>query len=61
MECYVKVLQERKVYSSSREGGSVIKLFCPVMGEIVLTGKAAEDARKRIDEMGKVKKTMQID
>jgi hypothetical protein len=53
MKCSVKVLQERKVYSSSKEGGTVIKLFCPVMGEIVLTGKAAEDARRRIDEMAK--------
>lgn len=55
MKCSVKVLQERKVYSSSRQGGSIIKLFCPVMGEVVLTGKAAEDARKRIDEMGKTR------
>ena len=56
MKCSVKVLQERKVYSSGKEGGKFIKLYCPIMGEVVLTGKAAQNARTRIDEMGKKQK-----
>jgi len=56
MKCSVKALQEKKIYSSGKEGAKFIKLYCPIMGEVVLTGKAAQEARTRIDEMGKKEK-----
>ncbi len=56
MKCSVKVLRERRVYSSGKEGGKFIKLYCPIMGEVVLTGKAAQNARTRIDDLGEKQK-----
>lgn len=56
MKCSVKVLRERKVYSFGKKRGNFIKLYCPIMGEVVLTGNAAQEARARIDEMEDKKK-----
>ncbi len=52
MECTAKVVRERKEYG--RFPGDPTKtyvlIYCPVMGEIVLSGEQAERALRKLRE-----------
>jgi hypothetical protein len=48
MECTAKILRERKVFSSKGEEEKIL-LYCPVIGEIVLSGEDAKKAREKLN------------
>ena len=48
MECTAKILRERKVFDSRGEGDEKLLLYCPVIGEIVLSGEDAIKAREKL-------------
>ncbi|MBI3092336.1 MAG: hypothetical protein HYY96_16880 [Candidatus Tectomicrobia bacterium] len=52
MECHPRIVKERTVLRGSTGGASetAILFYCPILGEIVLTGERAEAARRRLKE-----------
>ena len=55
MECHPRILKERTVIRGSTSE-TVIMFYCSILGEIVLTGERAEEARRRLkDAQGDVR------
>ena len=52
MDCTVRILKEFKIYKESEGNPTFVKLYCPIMGEVVLSGEEAENALKKIKEEG---------
>ena len=54
MECTAKVVRERKEYGKfpGDPAKTYVLIYCPVMGEIVLSGEQAERALQKLREMG---------
>lgn len=51
MECSARTLRERKVFEGSgRTTLNAILIYCPILGEITLTGEQAEKALKKLKE-----------
>ena len=52
MECTATILRERKALGRypGEKSKTVVQLYCPIMGEIVLSGEQAEEAIRRIRE-----------
>lgn len=53
MECTAKIVRERKEYGKfpGDEARTYVLIYCPVMGEIVLSGEQAERAIEKLREM----------
>jgi len=53
MECTAKVVRERKEYGKfpGDETKTYVLIYCPIMGEIVLSGEQAERAVRKLREM----------
>ncbi len=53
MECTAKVVRERKEYGKfpGDETKTYVLIYCPIMGEIVLSGKQAEMAVRKLRKM----------
>ena len=52
MECTATILRERKELGryAGEKSKTVVQLYCPIMGQIVLSGEQAEQAIRRIRE-----------
>lgn len=52
MECQPRIVRERTVVrgSSGSQNESAVMFYCPLFGEIVLTGERAEEVRRRLRE-----------
>lgn len=53
MECSAKIIRERKEYERFPHGKTktLVQVYCPLFGEIVLSGEQAEKAIKNIREL----------
>ncbi len=54
MECTPRIIRERKQVGKfpGDKSQTIVKIYCPILGEIVLRGEQAEKAVKNIREKG---------
>lgn len=52
MECSVRIVREQKriAHLYGQKPTTIIQVYCPVLGELVLSGEQAERAIQRIKE-----------
>lgn len=53
MECHPRVVRERTVVPriSGEKPQTIIQFYCPVFGELILSGDKAREVRQRLKEM----------
>lgn len=51
MECTARILKEIKVFNESEGNPTYVKIYCPIMGEVFLSGEDAVSAIKRLEEI----------
>jgi len=50
MECKVRIIRERKAYSSipDKEVKKAVIIYCPVLGELAFTGEKAKEISEKL-------------